>query len=784
MADLSLKYLLFGEDRSASKTIKGVGAQAQTTAGAVGSAVGRIGETVGGEVGDMLGRVSAGFEQVGERGKGMAPKLMAGGSAIMGLGVAMQAMASSDVESMNQLDAAVEATGRGYDAFGDDVDKLIAKQVAFGHTDGEVTTALRVLTQAYGDPKKALDEMALATDLAAAKHISLEAAAAAVGKAHGGAGKLFKEFGVVVAKNADGTKDYDGALTALSGKLAGQASASMDSFGGKVRQAQAWLENQASALAEKYGPAVTIAGGAVTALGSVMQVLAARSAAAALATSASTTAVEGSTLAMKGATVASRGMALAAGPVGLALTGLVLVAGMFAKTQADASARADGLRDSLDQTTGAITDQTKQLVALQLQQDGTFKLGLSLGVSQKTLTDAALGNADAVDVLKGKLAAQNAIVDASTKATGFQADQFGRAAGTSDAFSTATEKSTAGAKAQADGLAALLRIIDPTSAALAGQSREQKEIAAATMDAGDQAKAAAEAEKVLGVEVKTAADKVKTATDAVHSYSQALQDAGLAVLSTRDAQRNLIQSVVDAEAAVAKNGKTLDINTQAGRDNAAALDAQAGKALGLSKSIYDETHSEEALRVSLVKSRDSLVATGIRFGMTKAEAGAYADKVLKIPDKKKTDVLIAGRTQAEADAAAIKARLDALHPVTIEVKVKVPVMPKGVLTAAGEAAWKSSFVNFLPGRASGGPVAAGVPYIVGERRAEVFVPETNGTILPRVGGGGGGSGGGGSPTVVKIYVNGQVYGSVDALAAAVLPGLQRLAGSGVQLGLT
>ena len=33
-------------------------------------------------------------------------------------------------------------------------------------------------------------------------------------------------------------------------------------------------------------------------------------------------------------------------------------------------------------------------------------------------------------------------------------------------------------------------------------------------------------------------------------------------------------------------------------------------------------------------------------------------------------------------------------------------------------------------RASGGPVSAGVPYVVGERRAEVFVPSTNGTILP------------------------------------------------------
>lgn len=45
----------------------------------------------------------------------------------------------------------------------------------------------------------------------------------------------------------------------------------------------------------------------------------------------------------------------------------------------------------------------------------------------------------------------------------------------------------------------------------------------------------------------------------------------------------------------------------------------------------------------------------------------------------------------------------------------------------------------VAGRASGGPVRAGTPYIVGEHRPELFVPDTNGTIVPRVGGMGGGS---------------------------------------------
>lgn len=47
-------------------------------------------------------------------------------------------------------------------------------------------------------------------------------------------------------------------------------------------------------------------------------------------------------------------------------------------------------------------------------------------------------------------------------------------------------------------------------------------------------------------------------------------------------------------------------------------------------------------------------------------------------------------------------------------------------------------------RETGGPVAAGQPYIVGEKQPEVFVPHTNGTILPSVPG---------STTTVNTQVN-------------------------------
>lgn len=46
--------------------------------------------------------------------------------------------------------------------------------------------------------------------------------------------------------------------------------------------------------------------------------------------------------------------------------------------------------------------------------------------------------------------------------------------------------------------------------------------------------------------------------------------------------------------------------------------------------------------------------------------------------------------------------------------------------------WMSALLSGFGKRASGGPVMAGQPYIVGERRPEVFVPNVNGTVIPSV----------------------------------------------------
>lgn len=64
------------------------------------------------------------------------------------------------------------------------------------------------------------------------------------------------------------------------------------------------------------------------------------------------------------------------------------------------------------------------------------------------------------------------------------------------------------------------------------------------------------------------------------------------------------------------------------------------------------------------------------------------------------------------------------------------------------------FGGFGGFRASGGPVSRGQAYVVGEKRPEVFVPQENGVIIPRVPNGIGGGGGVSAPFQINIDATG------------------------------
>lgn len=316
------------------------------------------------------------------------------GAAGIGAGGFLTQMASEDIEAANQLKAAIEQTGGVYSDFADRIDEAASAQVRYGHTDDEVNNALSALTLAYGDAGKALDQMQLVADLAARKHISLEEAANLVGKAHNGAARIFKEFGVQVGLNADGTKNFDGALTDLAQKLTGQADAAADTFTGRLKALGAQASNIASEFGQKFGPAILGLSTGLTALGGV--------------TSGVSSVLEHFKKAEEGATVATEGLAVATNTSLLASLGAVApvaapvigVLGILGKSYLDSQDKQASAAQTVRDYTAAILDENgalqanvDKITAQKIIESGVTPLLSKAGISARSFADE-VRNAD------------------------------------------------------------------------------------------------------------------------------------------------------------------------------------------------------------------------------------------------------------------------------------------------------------------------------------------------------------------------------------------------------
>jgi hypothetical protein len=218
MAGPSVVVRVLGDLAGLGNSFGDAKAKGESAAGSMRSAfsgvLGTLNQTgVLGPFGDALNTIDTSIGQISKHSKDIGQGLMIGGAALAGIGTALTAIGSKDQAAHQQLQASVEATGKSYSDYAGRVDEAIKHQEKFGDTSHETQDALRVLTQATGDPAKALGYLSTATDLAAAKHITLEEAATKIGKAYNGNTRILKEYGVEVQKTTDAHKAAENATT-------------------------------------------------------------------------------------------------------------------------------------------------------------------------------------------------------------------------------------------------------------------------------------------------------------------------------------------------------------------------------------------------------------------------------------------------------------------------------------------------------------------------------------------------------------------------------------------
>jgi hypothetical protein len=277
MAGPSVMVKILGDMTGLSNSFTEAGNKGQSAAqkmhGAFSSMLGTLNSSgVLGPFGNALAVADQSMQTMGSHAKDASGKMMGIGGAALGVGAALSVMGSKDQAAHQQLQSSIAATGHSYGQYADQIEAAIHHQEHFGNASAETQDALRKLTQATHDPSEALKLLNTTSDVAAAKHEDLSTAATQVGKVYNGNAKLLKEFGITVDKTTKLTADHKTATQALAGVVAGQASASVNTFNGHLKALKTTVTDHIALFGQKYGPALQQAGAAMAGLGGVIKI--------------------------------------------------------------------------------------------------------------------------------------------------------------------------------------------------------------------------------------------------------------------------------------------------------------------------------------------------------------------------------------------------------------------------------------------------------------------------------------------------------------------------------
>jgi tape measure domain-containing protein len=145
--------------------------------------------------------------------------------------------------------------------------------------------------------------------------------------------------------------------------------------------------------------------------------------------------------------------------------------------------------------------------------------------------------------------------------------------------------------------------------------------------------------------------------ESVDKMADAIRGFGSLTLDAREAERKFQAAIDEATDSVIENGATLDLNTEQGRANEASLDALAEAALNRSAALLEETGDQEGATAAVAAGREALINQLAQYGITGAEAEAYADKLGLIPANVDTAVNIY-TSDAQRRLDAIRNTLD------------------------------------------------------------------------------------------------------------------------------
>lgn len=283
------------------------------------------------------------------------------------------------------------------------------------------------------------------------------------------------------------------------------------------------------------------------------------------------------------------------GPWGLALGAATAIAGVFIAKQVEGRQRVRELADTLDDATSAITENTRALTVRRLEEDGVLKSAAKIGLSYKEVTDAALGNAAAIDK----------VTEATSK------------------YSLVAAKRRSHDEASKASMKVRDAVLDESSAVRKATEAHEREKAA------------------LG-DVTT---ERKAAIAAVEEQQRATDEMADGVLDAREAARRMARAIREASEAAKENTKSVNKqgtefrrNTEAGLENSEKIDELARSTRAAANAALKASGSQAQYTKIMREGREQFVKAATDMGMSRRAAQRLADSLGLIPPKVKVNV--------------------------------------------------------------------------------------------------------------------------------------------------
>jgi TP901 family phage tail tape measure protein len=329
-----------------------------------------------------------------------------------------------------------------------------------------------------------------------------------------------------------------------------------------------------------------------------------------------------------------------AGPWGAAigigatlLGGLAAAAGAAQRKQEALADAGKNVAQALREQNGVVTQSVRQTAAKAAADAGLLSMAKGMGIELSLVTDAILGQGDAYEKVKSKVT-----------------ELVGKAAEWNKSAMRGERPSDEVLNANRDLLDGLDKIVGGKNA----DFEASKNLDAASRES-------AKGVKALSDETAVSAKQAEEAATALNDMVSAMDKLNQTSLTVREAERSYLESVKATGEALKKNGATLDLNTEAGMENARALDAQAEHANAFAAAAARDaekmggaTAGAEALKNSLEASRPALLAQAKAFGMGETEAAAYVDQVLAIPTTAQTLITTPGSKAAALELERVR----------------------------------------------------------------------------------------------------------------------------------